>query len=52
MIPVDYVTSMNDYDSVAIVELYTSGSIEITRTNRSGLIDDIFNDCIIERGKR
>ena len=52
MIPVDYVTSMNDIESISIVELYSSGSIEVDMNLSSGLFDDAMIDSIAERGKK
>ena len=52
MVPVDYVTSMNDIDSISIVELYSSGSIEVDMNLNSGLFDDAMFDSIAERGKK
>jgi hypothetical protein len=52
MIPVDYVTSMNDIESISIVELYSSGSIEVDMNLSSGLFDDAMVDSIAERGKK
>jgi hypothetical protein len=51
MLPVDYVTDMNDTDSISIVELYKSGSIETNMTLRSGLFDNLMFDSLSERGR-
>lgn len=52
MLPIDYVTSMNDIDSISIVELCSSGSIEVNMNLSSGLFDDAMRDAIAERGKK
>ena len=52
MLPVDYVTDMNDTDSVSIVELYKSGSIETNMTLKTGLFDSLMFDSLSERGRK
>ena len=52
MIPVDYVTSINDIASINIVELYASGSIEVDMNLNCSFFNDAMVDSIAERGKR
>lgn len=52
MLPVDYVTSMNDIDSINIVELCSSGSIEVNMNLKSGMFNDVMRDSVAERGKK
>jgi hypothetical protein len=52
MLPVDYVTDMNDTDSISIVELYKSGSIETNMTLKTGLFDSLVFDSLSERGRK
>lgn len=52
MLPLDYVTSMNDTDSISVIELHRSGSIEVSVQIKSGLFDDVMFDSSVERGKK
>lgn len=52
MIPSSYVLNINDIDSIAIIELYTSGSVETSIELRPSLSDSVVFDSIVERGKK
>lgn len=48
MMPVSFRTSANYSDPVAINNLYSSGSIQVNRTFKPGLVDSILYDSLIE----
>lgn len=52
MLPVDYAININDSESISVVELYKSGSIETTAVLKSGIFDDVLFDSSSERGKK
>jgi len=52
MLPSRHVLNMNDIDSIAIIELYTSGSMETSIELRPSLSDSVVFDSIAERGKK
>lgn len=52
MIPVNYRTSYNFEEAVAINQLYQSGSLEVTRSIGPGLVDSVFYDTLVDFGRK
>jgi len=52
MMPNSFMTNSNSSDVPSVLELYSSGSISVSRTVTPGLFDSVFNDSSIESSRR